>query len=138
MIRSGVFWAYDLDGVICVDHLAGLGPGDKDYENHIDNAEPLILPRGFILIVTGRLEKYHDRTKGWLDRHGLNYKLITKPTILRGIDKTPIFKADKYKNSNAELFLESHDWQAQVIAEVSGKPAFSMQSKKIYCNWRGF
>lgn len=137
MAHSGAFWAYDLDGVICVDHVHGLGPGDPEYENHIDLAEPLILPGGFLLIVTGRLEKYHERTKRWLDGYGLIYKLITKPITLRGIDKTPRFKADIYRKSNATVFIESHTWQARVVAEISGKPVFSMENKKLYCNRRG-
>lgn len=123
------YWACDLDGVICSDHPPEIGP--EEYEKHIDYAKPLYVPRGFVVIVTGRITKYHDRTERWLDRHGLNYLLITKPDHLRGIDKTPIFKAGQYLKCGAELFIESHTWQARVIANLSGRPVFSMENFKI-------
>ncbi len=130
MTLSGQCWAYDLDGVICADHRLGISP--EDYEDHIDYAEPLYLPKGFIYVVTGRMDKYYKRTAAWLDKYGLTYELYTKPECFRGIENTPHFKAVQYKQCRAELFLESHIWQAEIIARESGKLVFCMEDKRIY------
>ena len=129
---------YDIDGLICLDP-----PNDfftEQYEAYIKNATPLYIPkvkiRGF---VTYRIEKYRDITAQWLASQGITYdKLIMFNAQSReernssGVSpeqmKAAVYKADE----GAMLFVESDDWQAQRICQMTKKPVLCTKSNKLY------
>ena len=44
-----------------------------------------------------------------------------------------IYKADFYNShNNYELFIESSDYQAKKIAEITNKPVYSVETNKMY------
>ena len=131
-LQAKVF--FDLDGVICVDPPVNFHVGTLDYETFLLTAEPLGLIRGHVDgIVTGRTEKYRSVTLKWLQRYGILFDEIHfKPEHLAGVDKTPAYKAQIYKKSDAGLFVESSKWQAEKIAAISHKPVFSIEDCKMY------
>lgn len=129
---------YDLDGVMCVD------PCDERmkavYEDYIRNAVPLFVPTVKIYkIVTFRLIKYADITVNWLRRHNIRYDNLIMFNAENYEDRaksgiTPEqMKGNAYKNdANAILFVESDDFQAQKIHEISGKPVLCVGTNILY------
>ena len=129
---------YDIDGVFCLD------PPDErneeEYLNYIKNAIPLFTPRETIGgIITYRLSKNKEITETWLRKSGIKYNnLIMFPAntwnerYMSGISPGR-FKGDFYKNHDEyNLFVESEDWQAQEIYNLSNKPVYSVEKNKIY------
>ena len=129
---------FDLDGVFCID------PPDErnenEYINYIKNATPLFIPRTRIGgIVTYRLEKNRDATKEWLEKNGISYDLLEmfKAKTWEERNATDIspekYKADFYKNHNEyNLFIESSEYQAKMIAKMSGKNVYCVETNKLY------
>lgn len=128
---------YDMDGVICLD------PPDErnteEYENYIKNATPLFTPTVPIgSIVTYRLKRYREITETWLGEQGVKYgDIIMFPAMSwdernrTGITPEQ-FKASHYSKSNAKIFVESNDNQAQRIHDLSGKPVLCVETNKFY------
>ncbi len=122
---------YDLDGVICEDITEA--PGSIEYKRALQTAELLMKPdRTTDIIVTGRTENYRKTTEKWLKKHGITNKLIMKPMELKGIEHTPKYKSEKYIQENGIIFIESSSFQAEQIAQLSGKPVFCIENNKIY------
>lgn len=129
---------YDLDGVFCLDP-----PDDRnteEYESYIKDATPLFCPTTTVgKICTYRIDKYRDITTEWLTKNGISYKdLIMFNAQSReernnsGIGPAH-FKGEYFRNdSNAVLFVESDDWQAQEIHRISGKQVLCTSTNKIY------
>lgn len=129
---------YDIDGVFCMDP-----PDERDeetYRDYIANAVPLFVPKVPIgKIVTYRLQKNEQITKDWLERHGIRYgKLIMFPAQTweernaTGITPEQM-KAEAYMNDDqSKLFIESNDWQARRIWEISKKPVLCVETNKLY------
>lgn len=129
---------YDIDGVFCVE------PPDERNENeyisYIKNAKPLFIPRTKIGgIITYRLIKNKEITEKWLHNNGINYdELIMFPASTwdkrnnNGISSEK-YKAEFYKShDNYELFVESNDYQARKIAELTKKPVYCVDTNKMY------
>ncbi len=122
---------YDLDGVICEDITEQ--PDTPEYELAIETAQLIMKPdRPTDIIITGRTENYRKTTEKWLKKHGITNKLIMKPVELKGIENTPAYKSDKYIQENGIIFIESCSFQAEKIAQLSGKPVFCVENNKIY------
>jgi uncharacterized HAD superfamily protein len=128
---------YDIDGVFCVE------PPDErnedEYINYIKNAKPLFIPRVRVGgIITYRLIKNKEITEKWLSNNGINYnELIMFPanTWNERNNKIPSekYKADFYKShNNYQLFVESSDYQARNIAEMTNKPVYCVDTNKMY------
>ena len=129
---------YDIDGVLCVN------PPDerneKEYIDYIKDAKPLFLPTTTIgAICSYRLSKNREITKKWLSDNMVSYKELImfesdSYDERRRSGITPEkMKADYYKESEwAELFVESDDYQARRIFEMSGKPVYCVESNKLY------
>lgn len=129
---------YDIDGVFCVE------PPDerngKEYVEYIKNATPLYVPRVRIGgIVTYRLSKYKDITEEWLSKNDIKYNEL----VMFGANSwdernasgiTPErYKGDFYKShNNYNLFVESSDYQARKIAEISNKQVYCVETNKMY------
>ena len=129
---------YDIDGVLCAE------PPDErntnEYIDYIKNAKPLFIPRTKIGgIITYRLVKNKEITEKWLNDNSINYgELIMFPanTWDERNNKNimpEIYKANFYKsNDNYQLFVESSDYQAKKIAEVTNKPVYCIETNKMY------
>lgn len=129
---------FDIDGVFCLD------PPDErneeEYIKYIKNATPLFIPRTKIGgIITYRINKNKEITRKWLDDNGIMYnELITfnanswDERHKSGISPEK-YKGEYYKqHNNYKLFIESSDYQAKRIAEISSKPVYCVETNKLY------
>ena len=129
---------YDIDGVLCTE------PPDErnkqEYEEYIKNAIPLFIPTVPIgKIVTYRLSKYINETENWLKEQGIKYGqlIMFNADSYESRQKSGIspeyMKGTVYKNDpNSILFIESDDWQAMNIHQISGKPVLCVSTNKLY------
>lgn len=129
---------FDIDGVFCVD------PPDErneeEYIEYIKNAKPLFIPRTKIGgIITYRLIKNKEITQKWLADNGIRYNELSMFNANSSEERknsgiTPEkYKGDYYKSHpNYKLFVESSDYQAKRIAEISGKPVYCVETNKMY------
>ena len=128
---------FDYDGIFCLDP-----PNDhnvEEYTNYIKNATPLFIPSTPIgKICTFRITKYEDISRQWLADHNITYKelIMFKADSWQDRDSKHIgpteFKANYYKNDNALLFIESEDWQARRIYELTGKQVLCTTTNRLY------
>jgi uncharacterized HAD superfamily protein len=129
---------YDLDGVFCVD------PPDErneeEYLKYIKNAIPLFIPKVPIgKICTYRLIKNQEITQNWLKEQGIVYDSLfmfnAKTYEERqnsGISPS-VMKAKVYGNDkDCILFIESDDYQAREIHQISGKQVLCVSTNKLY------
>lgn len=128
---------WDIDGLLCKEP-----PWDSDteaYERYLREPVPMVIPTTRLgAIVTYRLEKYRDVTEAWLERMGIQYgRLIMFPA--NDAEERNLacpswrFKAMIYKEHEwAHLFVESSDYQAELIRHYAGKPAYAYESGKLY------
>lgn len=127
----------DLDGVLCMDPTADENDDGERYINFITNVRPLFRPTVPILaIVSARLEKYRAVTEDWLARHGVQYEHLflldmSTPAERQRTQPHAKFKASVAKDLNAGFFIESSAWQSRIIAELWGKPVFSVEDQRI-------
>lgn len=126
-------WAMlDMDGVIC-ENWTGPRDGEpqtvKQYEEWLEWVNPLYLPtRKVAAVVSARIEKYRHQTRVWLDKWGVRYEnlYLCQSTWeeLRANNSHWVHKAEIYRLSQSNLFVESDHDQAEKIAKESGKPVF--------------
>jgi len=118
----------DIDGVLCRDPTPEENDDGEKYRKFIQTVEPNFIPTVEIgWIVSSRLEKYRKETEQWLKKHGIKYKelvLLDLPDSetrarLRAHAK---HKAEVYRKTGADLFIESSRNEALEIARLSGKP----------------
>lgn len=131
---------YDIDGVLCVN------PPDErneeEYLKYIENAIPLFTPTVKVgEILTYRLVKNEEITKKWLREHGIEYGKLSMFNAQTWDERnqkgvpSEVMKGMYYKNhKTARLFVESDDFQARKIFEISGKPVYCVESNKLYGN----
>lgn len=129
---------FDLDGVFCVEPPDDIN--EKEYLEYIKNAIPLFIPRVKIgRIVTYRISKNMSITEEWLKNNGISYNQLimfkadsreerNNSGISPELMKASIYKADP----NAILFIESDDYQAKRIHEISGKQVLCISTNKLY------
>ena len=128
---------FDYDGIFVVDP-----PCDhnvEEYTNYIKNATPLFVPTTPInKICTYRITKYKEITEQWLATHGISYKklIMFEADSWQERDSKHIgpadFKAEYFKKDPALLFIESEDWQAQRIHQLTGKQVLCTTTNKLY------
>ena len=129
---------YDIDGVL------GQNPPDErneqQYLDFIKQAPPLFTPSNTIGgICSYRLMKNIDITKTWLENNHIQYKELRlfpansyEERARSGISPEK-FKADYYNSCYwAKLFVESDDYQARRIFEMTKKPVYCVESNKLY------
>ena len=129
---------YDIDGVLCVN------PPDErneeEYLKYIKNAVPLFTPSVKVgEILTYRLVKNEEITRKWLKDNGIEYGKLSmfnaqswEERNAKGVP-SEVMKGVYYKNhKTARLFVESDDFQARRIFEISGKPVYCVESNKLY------
>lgn len=129
---------YDIDGVFLPDP-----PDERNEERYLEyikNAPPLFIPRTPIGgIVSYRLIKNKSITEDWLNKQGIKYnELVMFPAYSweernkSGISPEK-FKGEFYKqHRNYNLFIESSDYQAKRIAEISHKQVYCVETNKMY------
>lgn len=127
----------DFDGVLCADPPVPDDDGPA-YQAAIESAVPLFRPRKVRGIVTNRLELWRPQTEAWLAEHGIEYGTLTmNPSAnarARRRSDVAAYKAAAYSATDAPLFIESSDAQAERIAAISGRPALAVPSWRL---WRG-
>jgi uncharacterized HAD superfamily protein/hypoxanthine phosphoribosyltransferase len=131
-------YCFDMDGVLCLDPSKEDNDDGDRYRDFILTAQPLYIPNHKIgAIVTSRLEKFRPETETWLKRNGIEYgelvmlNLPTKEDRIR-LKAAPSFKAEFYKKSSHELFIESEHNQAVRIAEASDKFVYALDSVTMH------
>ncbi len=126
----------DIDGVLCEE------PGDRDddgarFLEFIRTARPLYTVGarpGWL--VTCRLEKYRAPTEAWLTEQGIEYgalHMLDLPDAetRRRLRPYAEFKARVYKETGAEIFIESSPVEAAGIARISGKPVYCVSTREM-------
>jgi uncharacterized HAD superfamily protein len=128
---------FDLDGVMCFDPEVFDDDGDE-YAAAIRTATPRFLPRRPVhSIVTNRIERWRRETEEWLALHGVAYgDLVMQPfetaAERRERSDPAEYKGARYADSEAWLFVESHDAIAEGICGVAKRPVLSIQSYRIF------
>lgn len=134
---------FDLDGVLCLDPTKNQDDDGEIYKNFLLNAEPLFIPTQKIgNIVTCRLEKYRNQTEEWLKINGIKYDNLIMMNyeskaerIKQG--KHAQYKAEHYKKTKSDLFIESNLNQAIMISKVSKMPVYCIEVRRmIYPNYK--
>ncbi|MGO6728298.1 hypothetical protein ELI54_29060 (plasmid) [Rhizobium ruizarguesonis] len=127
----------DIDGVLCLDPTEAENDDGPTYDSFLRNARALHKPTRFIAyLVTSRLEKYRSLTETWLRTNAIDYGklvMLDLPTATerrrRGIHAG--FKAAFYRQSDAEIFIESSLRQATEIASISNKPVLCTETHQM-------
>ncbi|MFC7154861.1 phosphoribosyltransferase family protein [Halomarina halobia] len=127
----------DIDGVLCRDPTRRENDDGENYREFVTTVEPKILPTERVgWLVTCRLEKYRDLTEEWLDAHGVEYDnlvMMDLPSkeVRRARGNHAEYKANVYKSTGANLFIESSHNQAVQISERTGKPVYCYYSNEM-------
>ncbi|RDV16702.1 phosphoribosyltransferase [Pontibacter diazotrophicus] len=134
----------DIDGVLCKDPTEEENDDGPNYEHFLCNVEPYSRPsRKIGVIVTNRLERYRALTEAWLAKNNIQYDklvMLDLPTkeARQKANNYGGFKASVYLKYDSLLFIESSLWQAQQIADISGKPVYCVDVRRmIYPNMVG-
>ena len=128
---------FDMDGVMCFDPEAFDDDGEE-YHRSIREATPRFLPtRPVHSIVTNRIERWRQTTEEWLSLHGVKYgELVMQQydtaAARRRHSHPAQFKAEHYGDSDAWLYVESHDQIGKQIADLSHRPVFTIQSGALF------
>lgn len=127
-------WAFDMDGVLCVDPTNEENDDGPRYLKFMDKAPPLFLPKRPIgHIVTGRLERYRSETENWLRKHKVEFARLHMAPFHSKAERMCAmkfaggrggWKAGIVKEIGAEFFIESCPKQANIIARVAGVPVW--------------
>lgn len=129
----------DIDGVVCRDPTTDEKRDATVYRHFVDTVPPLYLPAKRVgAFVTGRSELYRAETAAWFARHGVTYGALVMndcgPPPWR--DKSLVGHADRkaayYRKSDAVLFIESDERQAEMIARTARKPALCIATGRMW------
>ncbi len=120
----------DIDGVLCHDPSDEENDDGSRYEEFLRTARPYRIPSVRVgWLVTSRLEKYRAQTEAWLQANGVEYdslEMLDLPSAeaRRESQSHGRFKAEVYRRTGADLFIESCPDQASEIARETGSPVF--------------
>lgn len=129
---------FDIDGVLCVDPSFEQNDDGEKYIDFLKTAKPKFIPKYKIkYLVTNRLEKYREYTIEWLKRNNVEYQelIMLNMETKEERQRTGIHskhKANFYKKSECELFVESDSKQAFEIMTYTGKPVYCIDDNKMY------
>ena len=127
----------DIDGILCQDPSMMQNDDGRRYRDFLENAPVKFIPTHKVgRLVTSRLAKYRPETEKWLKKYNIEYdELIMMEGISareRALEGNHAkFKADIYKNCDANLFFESEYNQAVDIVQMSGKPVFCIETMEL-------
>ncbi|HXG47021.1 MAG TPA: orotate phosphoribosyltransferase, partial [Methylomirabilota bacterium] len=128
----------DIDGVLCRDPSGEENDDGPRYREFLRSVEPRFVPSEEIgWLVTGRLEKYRSETEEWLRRHGIRYRelrMLDVPDMQtrRETGAAVAFKAEQYRRTGAELFIESDPRQAAEIAARARRHVIATDSMQLH------
>jgi orotate phosphoribosyltransferase len=127
----------DIDGVLCVDPTSDENDDGPRYCEFLRSAKPLMVPTVPLgWLVTCRLEKYRAQTEAWLAQHQIEYgKLVMLDLPDRAArvraNAHAAYKAAVYKETGADLFIESDPRQAREIAALSQWSVFCTETGEM-------
>jgi uncharacterized HAD superfamily protein/adenine/guanine phosphoribosyltransferase-like PRPP-binding protein len=127
----------EIDGVLCHHPSEEENDDGAAYVTFLTEARPLYnMTHPIGTLVTSRLEKYRPQTEAWLERIGVHYEKLVMLDLPSKAEKQRLssqvsFKADYYRKSDAVLFIESENREAQTIARRSGKPVMCLESQTL-------
>lgn len=125
----------DIDGVLCPNPTVD-DDGDQ-YLEHVTNARPYIIPTVSVnTLVSCRLEKYRKQTEAWLQKYDIKYQkliLLNLPSKEERVKwaQHGEWKAQIFKQSSCNLFIESSKSEAIKICNVSGKQVFCVDTLEM-------
>lgn len=128
----------DIDGILCHDPTLEENDDGERYDAFLGSARPLVVPTKRVhTLVTSRLEKHRAQTHTWLAAHGILYdrlEMLDLPDAAtrRRLGAHAPFKAQVYRRSSAELFIESEQAQAEFIARRAGKDVLCLTNHTVY------
>ena len=124
----------DIDGVLCRDILPEENHHDGRYQKFLEEVQPKYRMKYPIhSICSARAEKYRGTIEQWFSKHDIKYKnLYLLPDIIEGEEDGAQFKSKKYKESDCTLFIESSEYTAKRIAELSHKPVICTDTMELY------
>jgi hypothetical protein len=83
------------------------------------------------MIITGRGEQYRHYSEKWLKKWGMSVKkLIMKQD--KDSRTIPEYKADEYRKSRLDIYVESCPVQAEEICKLSGKRVICPHAGRVY------
>lgn len=128
----------DIDGVLCEDPEA-FDDGGEAYRKALKSAVPKHLPSVRMGgLITHRIERHRDVTAAWLVKHKLDYGPLEMCPAASADERRKTFKpygkwkGECYRESEFELMIESDSRQAEIIAQVSGKPVICVEDRRVY------
>ncbi|MFD1600255.1 orotate phosphoribosyltransferase [Halobellus rarus] len=127
----------DIDGVLCRDPTPKENDDGPNYREFLTTVEPNIVPKKRIgCLVTSRLEKYRPETEKWLADHGIKYDSLVMMDVpdmetRRKQSNYGQYKADVYKSTDADLFIESDPKQAAEICRKTNRPVFCYDTNEM-------
>ena len=121
----------DIDGVLTEDVPNEVNDDGEKYINFLKNQKPKYRPdRKINTLVTERLEKYRAITEEWLRQHNVQYGQLIMCQCNNNIERNQQdmgkFKAEIFKKSGLQLFIESDFREATVIKSLN-------PDKCVYC-----
>lgn len=126
----------DIDGVLCLDPEED-DDGEK-YRTFLQTATPLFLPTCKVdTLISCRLEKYRTLTENWLMQNDVKYNqliMLDLPDKASRLawNKHGAYKGEYYKQrTDCVLFIESSMQQAKIIAEISNKAVFCIETNTL-------
>nr|WP_258042657.1 phosphoribosyltransferase family protein [Escherichia coli]BAL03061.1 putative phosphoribosyltransferase [Escherichia coli O183:H18] len=129
---------FDIDGVLCVDPNELQNDDGENYIKFICEAEPKFIPKFKIkYLVTNRLEKYRDITEAWLLKNNIQYEKLIMLNMATKEERQSAgihsrHKAEFYKRSGCDLFVESDINQAIEIMKYTGKYVYCIDNNRMY------
>ncbi len=128
----------DIDGVLCADPTEEQNDDGEAYIRFLSDADPLFkTSRKIGWLVTSRLEKYRPQTTAWLAKNNIEFDHLIMLDLPSKQERQRLrahgaFKGRFYRDCDSSLFIESDMKQAEVIAELSGKPVLSIEDNFLY------
>ncbi|MGI2172554.1 hypothetical protein [Shewanella ulleungensis] len=128
---------FDIDGVLCYDPTNEQNDDGEQYIDFLLNAKPRFIPTERIdVLVTNRLEKYREQTETWLNNNNVKFNKLIMLDLSSKDDRLAqkdyyAHKANFYKNSTCNLFVESDIDQAIEIANRSNKFVFCVDENMM-------
>ena len=126
----------DIDGVICADPTRDQKRDPDAYREFIASTPLLYRPAKTVgAFVTGRSSNYRAETEAYFERHGISYGALAMREggrLTRTVEAHAEHKAAFYGQSDAVLFIESDERQAEMIARLARKPALCIQTGKVW------
>ncbi|MFD1514823.1 orotate phosphoribosyltransferase [Halomarina rubra] len=126
----------DIDGVLCRDPTPEENDDGPRYREFLRSVEPRLIPDERVgWLVTCRLEQYRPETEQWLAEHGVEYDELVMWDLPNKAARDEQgghgeYKAEVYDRVGADIFIESSEQQAVVIAREAGKPVYCFDTNQ--------